>query len=179
MTERQPGWGELTPGWYLDPADGRQQRFWDGSQWTQQVKPVRGGRHGRRFVIGVVAAAVVGLVVFILALDWALTTIDHRRLDRKLDAIVLLADIQLESQEHTGWMCLDVCSTLQRHYSSGLPEEQTHRIFVAELERLGYQCLEGCGRIDAVRSAWGRSARHLPHIDLEVGYGYAELTLQA
>jgi hypothetical protein len=65
------------------------------------------------------------------------------------------------------------CSSLP---STGV---QTHRIFAAELERLSYQCLEGCGRIDAVRSAWGTSARHLPHIDLEVGYGYAELTLQA
>lgn len=26
------------PGWYTDPLDGSQQRFWDGTEWTEQVQ---------------------------------------------------------------------------------------------------------------------------------------------
>ena len=179
MTQGQPGWGDHRPGWYLDPADGRQQRFWDGSQWTQQVKPARGAKHRMLFVIGGVVALVVGVGLFVLALDWSLTKVDRYRLERKLDAIVLPADIRLVSQEHEGWMCLDVCSTLRRRYSSRLSREQTHRVFAAELERLGYQCLAGCGQVDEVRSSWGRSGKQLPHIDVAADYGYVELMLQA
>jgi len=27
-------------GWYKDPANATQQRYWDGSQWTQKIKPL-------------------------------------------------------------------------------------------------------------------------------------------
>src|SRR5690349_18272813 len=27
------------PGWYPDPADGSQMRYWDGSAWTEHVGP--------------------------------------------------------------------------------------------------------------------------------------------
>lgn len=49
------------PGWYLDPADARWLRWWDGVRWTDAVVPgpVRGRRRVRsRAAAGVVAVAV-------------------------------------------------------------------------------------------------------------------------
>jgi len=28
-----------TPGWYPDPRDDGQERFWNGTEWTEQVRP--------------------------------------------------------------------------------------------------------------------------------------------
>ncbi|HWL45887.1 MAG TPA: DUF2510 domain-containing protein [Ilumatobacter sp.] len=33
-----PASGAATPGWYLDPAGGGGQRFWDGSNWTDRLR---------------------------------------------------------------------------------------------------------------------------------------------
>ena len=167
MTQGQPGWGDRRPGWYLDPAGGRQQRFWDGSQWTEQVKPVaRRRKHTTLLVIGVIAA----FVAFLFGLDWGLTAVDHYRLDRRLNAIKLPADLQLVSQEHRGFMCLDVCSTLWRRYSSPRSRAETHQVFTAELQRLGYQCLKGCGPVEEFRSSWRRPGKPgtRPRIDVDV-----------
>jgi Protein of unknown function (DUF2510) len=58
VTEQQRAWEPVTPGWYLDPTDPRQQRFWDGSQWTQQVRRNKRDRRMMLLIIG-------GLVAFL------------------------------------------------------------------------------------------------------------------
>lgn len=30
--------GNPNPGWYADPKDGSHLRYWDGNQWTEQIK---------------------------------------------------------------------------------------------------------------------------------------------
>lgn len=35
-----PSWGPwptVTPGWYADPSDGHQRRWWDGKEWTPAI----------------------------------------------------------------------------------------------------------------------------------------------
>ena len=38
--------GETPAGWYPDPNDAGQQRYWDGSEWTDQTAPREGGVGG-------------------------------------------------------------------------------------------------------------------------------------
>lgn len=48
-----------TPGWYGDPSDGHQRRWWDGERWTPAIfRPL-----SRAWKAGVVALAVVTIVV--------------------------------------------------------------------------------------------------------------------
>ena len=36
---------EGVPGWYVDPGDGSQLRWWDGTTWTSHVQALEGGEH--------------------------------------------------------------------------------------------------------------------------------------
>ena len=55
-------WG--TPGWYPDPLDALQQRWWNGDRWTPAtVRPIGSGR--KAWVVGL--AAVSALIAFLLA----------------------------------------------------------------------------------------------------------------
>jgi hypothetical protein len=148
MTEQQQAWEPL-PGWYLDPADGRQLRFWDGSQWTQQVKPARTDRRRALLVLGGLVAFWV--VVFAFLALW-FTLEEHRLrpgLAKTLDEVRFPGGLRLVSEGYEGnsW-CIDVCPTLTRRYSSPFSQEETYRVFAAELERLGYQCIRHCGEVD-------------------------------
>ncbi len=142
-----------SPGWYLDPTDGRQQRFWDGSEWTQQVRRARS--HWRRalLVLGVFVALWVVVVAFLFL--WLRIEEDRLRpgLAKTLDEVRLSGGLRLVSEDYSGnsW-CLDACPTLTRRYSSPLSREETYRVFAAELARLGYQCVRYCGQVDG--SAW-------------------------
>lgn len=43
-----PGRHAAPSGWYADPVDRARERYWDGWQWTRNVRPHEGGRgHGR------------------------------------------------------------------------------------------------------------------------------------
>jgi uncharacterized protein DUF2510 len=161
--------GEPSPGWYLDPADSRQQRFWDGSQWTQQVRRVRTVRRKVLLAIGGLLAFWL-VVVGILEL-W--NRVEERRLRpglaKTLDEVVLPAGLRLVGEGYGGnrW-CFDACPTLSRRYSSPLSREETYRVFAAELERLGYECEGYCD--PAVATAWvqpGKGERS-PEVSLHV-----------
>lgn len=64
------------PGWYQDPSDARFVRFYNGSQWTEHIKPApnapRSADPGLAFIIPVnqsglaLAAGYLGLFSFIL-----------------------------------------------------------------------------------------------------------------
>jgi hypothetical protein len=42
VSDQSGGGGSPAPGWYPDPSDPGQQRWWDGSQWTEQTMPTVG-----------------------------------------------------------------------------------------------------------------------------------------
>jgi Protein of unknown function (DUF2510) len=173
MTAQRRAWEPL-PGWYLDPAGGRQLRFWDGSQWTPQVRPARNERRTTLLVIGglVAAFAVVAGFLFLLGV------VEERRvrpgLEETLAAVLLPAEIRLVSEGYSGWMCLDVCPTLTRRYSSPLSREETHRVFAAALERLGYQCFRVCGQVDeegfALQSFWEQPGKRSSQLHVDVRF---------
>jgi hypothetical protein len=167
VTERQAG--GPSPGWYLDPADGRQQRFWDGSQWTPQVKRARSNRRRALLVLGGLVALFV--VVFAVLSLWSRIQEDRLRpgLAKTLDAVVLPADMRRVTDFYWGnaW-CFDTCLTLTRRYSSPLPREETYRVFAAELERLGYQCVRDCGQVDGDWWAQPGKGERAPELFLAV-----------
>jgi len=176
VPEQQQAWEPL-PGWYLDPADGRQLRFWDGSQWTQQVRPAktRVGRPRALLIIGGVVAAVavlVGVLVGVLALAGRVEQHFVRPgLAKTLDQIVVPAELRLISEDYWGnWLCFDTCPTLTRRYSSPLPREETYRVFVAELERLGYQCVPRSGTVDGCAWMQPEKGKQAPELYLDVRY---------
>ncbi|MFB2581828.1 transglutaminase domain-containing protein [Herbiconiux sp. P15] len=58
-------------GWYPDPWDGRRQRYWDGSQWTEHIHPAAEQsappkKRRRGLVIGLVSGGVAVLAVLAL-----------------------------------------------------------------------------------------------------------------
>lgn len=149
MVTEQRRAGEPSAGWYLDPADGRQQRFWDGSQWTQQVRRARSNWRRALLVLGGLVAFWV--VVFAFLALWFTLEEDRLRpgLAKTLDEVRFPGGLRLVSEGYMGnsW-CLDVCPTLTRRYSSPFSQEETYQVFAAELERLGYQCIRDCGQVD-------------------------------
>jgi hypothetical protein len=169
VLEQQQAWEPL-PGWYLDPADGRQLRFWDGSQWTQQVRPRNNKRSGLLIIGGVVAALAL-LFGTLELLDRVQERLLRPGLEKTLDEVVLPAELRPVTQYFWGvWGCIDVCPTLTRRYSSLLSREETHRMVAAELRRLGYQCIRTCGQLDS--SAWvqpGKGQRS-PELLLDVRF---------
>jgi hypothetical protein len=42
VSDQSGGGGSPAPGWYPDPSDPGQQRWWDGTQWTDQTMPTVG-----------------------------------------------------------------------------------------------------------------------------------------
>ncbi|MBX8687657.1 DUF2510 domain-containing protein [Mycobacterium sp. 20091114027_K0903767] len=51
----------MQPGWYPDPAGGPQIRYWDGQKWYPVGVPVK-----KRWSGGLIAAAIVGVVMFLV-----------------------------------------------------------------------------------------------------------------
>jgi len=170
MPEQQQAWEPL-PGWYQDPADGHQQRFWDGSQWTQQVRPAktRTGMPRALLIIAVLVTAVAVLFGVLELLDRVQERLLRPGLEKTLDEVVLPAELRPVTEYFEGvWGCFDMCPTLTRRYSSPLSTEETHRVVAAELQRLGYQCIRQCGQAD--ESAWvqpGKGQRS-PELFLQV-----------
>jgi Protein of unknown function (DUF2510) len=166
--EQRPGW-EPSPGWYLDPADGRGERFWDGSHWTQQTRGARTRIDWR---------GIVGLLAFLVVLGggfelWGRAE-EHRLrpgLQKTLDQVIVPAELRLVSEDYSGnsW-CLDACPTLTRRYSSPLTRQETYQVFAAELERLGYRCVRYCGEVDASADAWAQPSKQSPEISLQVRF---------
>lgn len=156
LAERREAW-EPVPGWYVDPAERRQQRFWDGSQWTQQVRPNKRLTGDRRNLILLIIGCAAGLVAIGYGLLTLVERVEERSnrpgLEKTLNTVQLPADIRLVGEDYYSVMCLDVCPTLTRRYSSPRSREETYQVFAAELERLGYQCRpSSCGQLDG--SAW-------------------------
>jgi Protein of unknown function (DUF2510) len=128
MVTEQRRAGEPSAGWYLDPADGRQQRFWDGSQWTQQVRRARSNWRRALLVLGGLVAFWV--VVFAFLALWFTLEEDRLRpgLAKTLDEVRFPGGLRLVSEGYMGnsW-CIDVCPTLTRRYSSPFSQEETYR----------------------------------------------------
>ena len=57
------------PGWYPDPTNGKQDRWWDGTQWTDQVQDLLPRTHVRAkaAMVAVTKAVVIAATTIVLA----------------------------------------------------------------------------------------------------------------
>lgn len=118
---------------------------------------------------------IVGVVIALCGIApcagfWVSENLARHKLNSALDAVKLPADYKLINVNEDGnSLCLDICLSIGRRYSSPSTKDATYQVFTTALEQAGYRCTEGCTKIDTTRSmdsGWQRSDGQRLYLDV-------------